>query len=203
MCKSLGNIQNRFHSAVNAFTALERKHDEIVGIIKLVGEERRLRDHIVRIIVLLKVCLLQIEQGFCMGKKDKKHPHIKRIGNKVFYSFGFMGNCLNYLQQFDRNARESCLAGQYLQCIGLDNVEQQCMSVLKQRNFKHSGIKLKSLRSLQIILEKHKKSICKPFQCKLGQYPRLSFQEISSTVNVLYILDIVLNFMNGDLCLSM
>ena len=30
-CEMLQNIQNNFHSAVNTFTALERKHDEILG----------------------------------------------------------------------------------------------------------------------------------------------------------------------------
>ena len=53
-CETLYNIQNSFHSAVNAFTALERKHDEIVGKIKPGRDEIKLYDHIVRIIVLLK-----------------------------------------------------------------------------------------------------------------------------------------------------
>ena len=33
ICETLVNIQNSFHSAVNAFSALERKHEKIVGII--------------------------------------------------------------------------------------------------------------------------------------------------------------------------
>ena len=86
-CEMLGNIENSFHFAVNAFTALERKHDEIVGTIKPGGEERILWDHIVRIIVILKRWLLQIELGFCLRNRDKKHPGIKRIGNKAPYSF--------------------------------------------------------------------------------------------------------------------
>ena len=76
-CETLCNIQNSFHSAVNAFMELERKHDEIVGKIKLGREETKLYDHNVRIIVLLKRWLLQIEQGCCMGTNDKKHPGIK------------------------------------------------------------------------------------------------------------------------------
>ena len=66
--ETLGNIQNSFHSVVNAVTALERKrkHNEIVITIKPGGEERRLWDHIVRIIILLKRWLLQIEQVFCI-----------------------------------------------------------------------------------------------------------------------------------------
>ena len=32
--EKLGSTQSSFHSAVNAVTAFERKHDEIVGIIK-------------------------------------------------------------------------------------------------------------------------------------------------------------------------
>ena len=34
ICETLGNIWSSFHSAVNAFTALERKYYEIVGRIK-------------------------------------------------------------------------------------------------------------------------------------------------------------------------
>ena len=86
------NIQNSFHSAVNAFTVLERKHDEIVGKIKPGREETKVHDHIVRIIVLLKIWLLQIEQGYCMGTKDKKHPETKWICNKASYYFGYMEN---------------------------------------------------------------------------------------------------------------
>ena len=52
-CKILGNIQSSFHSAVKTFTALERKCDETVGTIKSGWDERRLWDHIVRIIILL------------------------------------------------------------------------------------------------------------------------------------------------------
>ena len=83
ICETLGKVQNSFHSAINTFAALERKHDEIVVTIKLGGEERRLCDNIVKIIVLLKSWLLNIEHGFCMGTKDKKNPSIKRIGNKA------------------------------------------------------------------------------------------------------------------------
>ena len=39
ICKTLHNIQNHFHSAVIAFSALERKHDKIVGKIKQDREE--------------------------------------------------------------------------------------------------------------------------------------------------------------------
>ena len=34
ICDTHNHIKNSFHSAVNAFTVLERKHDEIEGIIK-------------------------------------------------------------------------------------------------------------------------------------------------------------------------
>ena len=126
----LHNIQNSFHSAVNSFTALERKHDEIVGTINLGVKERKLWDHI-RISVLLKRWLLQIEQGFFMGNKDKKHPGIKRFVKKESYPFGCMKKCLDHLQQFDRNSRESCLAGRYLQSIHFNRVEKQWRSLQK------------------------------------------------------------------------
>ena len=70
--ETICNFQSSFHSAINAFTALERKHDKVLGTIKPSGEERRLSDPIVRIIVLLKRWLPQIEQGYCMGIMDKK-----------------------------------------------------------------------------------------------------------------------------------
>ena len=82
------NIQNSFHSAVNPFTALERKLDEIVGKINLGMEEPKVNEHIVRMIVLLKSWLLQIEEGYCMGTEDKKHPGIIWFGNKALYQFG-------------------------------------------------------------------------------------------------------------------
>ena len=124
------------------------------------GEERRLCDHIVRVTVLLKWWLLQIEQGFYMETKDKKHPGIKRIGKKASYPFGFMVNCLLHLQQFDRKSRESCLAQWYLQFIPLDSMQQQWRSLPKWRSFKHAGNLLNSLKSLQIILEEQWKSTC-------------------------------------------
>ena len=81
--ESLCNIENSFHFNVDAFTKLERKHDEI-GKIKLGREERRLWDYIVRIIVLMKRWLLRIESGFCMGTNGKNNLFIKTIGNKAF-----------------------------------------------------------------------------------------------------------------------
>ena len=39
ICETLHNIQSSFHSAINSFTALEKKHDEIVGTINWVGRK--------------------------------------------------------------------------------------------------------------------------------------------------------------------
>ena len=172
ICETLGNIQN-----------------------KLGGEEIRLWDHIVRIIVLLDKWSLKIEQGFCMGTKDNKHPSIKRISNKA-----------SYLQQFNRNSRDICFANQYLKSIGLDSVEQQWRSIIKQKSFKRARTLLNNLESLQTILEEHWKSICQPLtgwkkwwfhihpwmiKCKMGQYPRLFFLEISLTVNILLLFKMI------------
>ena len=52
ICETLHNIQNSFYSEVNAFTALEKNHHEIVGKIKPGIVETKLHDLIVRIIVL-------------------------------------------------------------------------------------------------------------------------------------------------------
>ena len=90
-----------------------------------------------------------------MGIKDKKHPSIKRFVNKASYHFGYMGNCLDHLQQFDKNSRESCLAGQCLQYIYLNSMEQQWRSLLNQKSFRQAGNLLNNLESLQTILEEH------------------------------------------------
>ena len=94
ICEILCNIQNSFHSALNAFTALETKHDEIVGKIKPGMEDTKLHDHIGRIIVLFKRWLLQIEVGCCMGTKDKKLPFIKQFSDKASYPFDIRGIAL-------------------------------------------------------------------------------------------------------------
>ena len=95
-----------------------------------------------------------------MGTKDKNHHGIKHIGNKASYSFDFIGNILDNLHQFDRNFRETCLAHKYLQVIGLDSVEHQWRSLLRQKCFKQAGNLLKNLEALQSIIEEHWKSIC-------------------------------------------
>ena len=56
--------------------ALERKYDEIVGKINSGMEETKVHEHTVRIIVLLKRWLLQIEEGYCIDTEDKKHDGI-------------------------------------------------------------------------------------------------------------------------------
>ena len=73
---NLCNIQNSFHSAINTLIALEKKHDEIVCKIDLGMKETKISEHILRIIVLLMRWLLQIEEGYCMGTKYKKHDGI-------------------------------------------------------------------------------------------------------------------------------
>ena len=128
-----------------------------------------------------------------METKDKKNLCIKKISNKASYLFEVMRNCLDYLQQFDRNSRESCLAGQYLWSICLDSLEQQLRSLLMQRSFQHAGILLKVLESLHTILEENWRHICNHFywrnkwwfhihpqmiKCKLREYPRPSFQNL-------------------------
>ena len=85
-----------------------------------------------RTIVLLKRWLLWIDKGYCMGTKNKKHPDIKWINNKALYWFGVMGNCLDHLQLFDRNSRESGLAGLYLQSVGLKCSKKEWWSFLSK-----------------------------------------------------------------------
>ena len=107
ICETFHKIQNSFYSVVNAFTALERKHDEIVGRITRRQKEAKMLNNIMKIIVFLKRWVLYFEQGYSMGTKF----------------FWFYGSCINHMQQFDRNSRESCLAGKYLQSIGLKYVK--------------------------------------------------------------------------------
>ena len=61
----------------------EKKHDEIVDTIKPDKEQKKM-EHIMRIIVFLKRWLLKIEQGFCMGTKDKKNIGIKKVVTMLF-----------------------------------------------------------------------------------------------------------------------
>ena len=83
--ETLHNIKNSFHSAVNTFTAWESKHDDIAGKLKPGMEETKLNEQIVRIIVLLKRWLLQIEEGYCMGTEGKMNDGITRFSNKALY----------------------------------------------------------------------------------------------------------------------
>ena len=69
-----------------------------------------------------------------------------------------MGNCLDHLQQINRNSRENCLADKYLQPIGVTCVEQECRSLLKEKSFRQAGILLKNLSFSDLskgTLEKH------------------------------------------------
>ena len=71
-----------------------------------------------------------------------------------------MGNFLNHLQQFNKNSRESCLAGLYLPSVGLKCSEMKWQSLLKQKCFKMTRTLLNGLETLKTILEEHWKSIC-------------------------------------------
>ena len=113
-------------------------------------------DHIVSIIALPKRWLLQIKQGFCMGTKDKNHPGIKCILSFWIYEELPWSSGVIWLK-----FKGSCLAGQYLESIGFDSVEQWWRLFLQQRSIKHAGTFLKVIESLWTILEEHWKSICK------------------------------------------
>ena len=69
--ETLCNIQISFHSAVNVFTALERKHDKIVDKFNSGMGESKVNEHIGGMIVFLKRWLLQIEEGYFMGTDDE------------------------------------------------------------------------------------------------------------------------------------
>ena len=90
-------------------------------------------------------------------------------------------NCLNHLQQLNRNTRESCLAGKYLQSIGLKCVEQQWRSILTWKIFKHAETFLNSLGTLQTILEEHWKSICQASYWRNGVNVSHSYTLISAS----------------------
>ena len=86
--ETLGNIKSNFHSEVNAFTALEKKCDENVDIIKQGKVQTNLYDHIMRIIGFLMRWLLQIEKGYCLGKWQKHHGIKKKQSNSSFLIYG-------------------------------------------------------------------------------------------------------------------
>ena len=87
ICQTLGNVQNSFHSAFNAFLECERKHDEIMGTVELGGVQWKLWDQIVRIIVFLKRWSLHIEHEFWMETKDKKAPRHQKMMTKHLILF--------------------------------------------------------------------------------------------------------------------
>ena len=106
-----------------------------------------------------------------MDTKDKKHY-------KASYPFGYTWNCLDHLQQFNRNSRESCLACKYLQFIGSKFMEQEWRSLLKEKSFKQAGTLLNSLNTFHAILEEHEKSIYQ------ASYKRNKVNVSHSSVNV-------------------
>ena len=126
-------MQNSFDSAVSFFMAL-KMYDETIESGK---EQTKLWEHVVKNIVLLKRWFLQIEQGFFMGAKDKNHIEVNKLVTMHLILLDFGNICLDHLQQFERTSKETCLDGQYLQSIGVDNVEQQWKAQVKQRQFKH------------------------------------------------------------------
>ena len=71
-----------------------------------------------------------------------------------------MGNCINHLQQFDKNSRKSCLAGLYLQSLGLKCSEKEWQPLLNLKDFKMARTLLNGLETLKTILEEHWKHIC-------------------------------------------
>ena len=88
-----------------------------------------------------------------MGTKNKKNSFIKQFGNKASHLFGLKGNCLDHMQQLNRNSGKFCLAGKYLQSINLKCVEQHLRSLLKEKTFKHAGILLNNLETHQANLK--------------------------------------------------
>ena len=69
-------------------------------------------------------------------------------------------NCLDHLQQFNKNSRESCLAGLYLHSVGLKCSQMEWWSLLNQKCFKMARSLLNGLETLTTIPDEHWKSIC-------------------------------------------
>ena len=53
----------------------------------------------------------------------QKEDWSKRFVSNASHFFGFVECCLDHVQQFNRNSSETCLAGQYLLSISLENVQ--------------------------------------------------------------------------------
>ena len=149
--ETLNTIQSSFHSAVNTFTAWEKKCDEIMGMKD--DCESHCESHCSSYCKLNKYFAWVLRRKSTLASKELVRKHLILLN--------MWENCLNCLQQF-KISRESCLADQYLQLIGLDSVKKQWTMLLKQKRFKHACTTLKPLESLQTILEEHWKSICTP-----------------------------------------
>ena len=51
----------------------------MISLLKIKGyKEKKIMGAHHKLLVLLKTCLFQIEQEFCMDTKDKKHSEIKK-----------------------------------------------------------------------------------------------------------------------------
>ena len=152
----------------------------------------------------------KLNKDFAWGPKTKSTLASKDLVTKQCILWVYGKNCLDHLQQFNRNSREGCLACRYLQSISLDSLEQQCRSLLNQKHFMHAGTcwKVSNLFRpfwrntggvfVSLLTGGTNWWFCihpQKIKCKLGKYPRLSFQEISSSEREL-------NFMNGDSLLS-
>ena len=85
-----------------------------------------------------------------MGTKDKKHIGVKTVGN-------------NHLILLDLWDIALAICSNSTETLGKRSVsvEQQWWALLEQRLLKHAGTILKALQSLQTILERYWKYICK------------------------------------------
>ena len=109
ICETLCNIQNNFHSAVNAFIALERKHDEILGKINSGMDESKVNEHIVRIIVLLKRCICKLKKDITWVLRTKITLESYNLVTKHYIHLDTWGTALIICSNSTKNPGKAVL----------------------------------------------------------------------------------------------
>ena len=159
----------------------------------------------------------KFNKDFSQGlQRQKAHWHQKELVTKLLILLHIWGtNCLDHLQQFDRNSWECCLAGWHLQSIHLDSVKQQLRSLLTTKKLQLGwlfveqpwitpdnflGTQEKYLYAFLLEEQSDGLTFILMIKCELGWHQRQSLQKLSLIVNTLSLLDRVLNNMNGDSC---
>ena len=97
ICVTIGHIKISFHSAFNAFTSLERKHDGIWVKSKPLKTNQKYDITLWEYCCSEEIDIRNWTKILHWDKHQKEHWN-KEIGINAFYPFCFMGHCPDNLQ---------------------------------------------------------------------------------------------------------